>query len=319
MGIASVHGGVDLSWGMVKNAPWRRGQAGGGSLPPDDYYALAERFDPKNYDPEKWLSAAKAAGMSYAVLTVKPHDGYTLWPSTGGIGTQTHLGGRDFVGPYVAACRRLGLKIGFLYSPTDWHYEKDYLSWEYTGFRIVSDWLHDGATGKPPLTSIIGTNYRPAILRRPPVDFVSRYVRLVREDLTTLLTRYGPIDLLWFDGRPYPLGYPGAMSAEEIKRLQPAILINQRLYGTGDYESLLGPEPVESRTGRWEWCVSMHSGGWGFSSGAAFKSARELASAHKRVRNLGGHFLLNCGLQPDGDMPPTFYEFLDEWSSLGEL
>lgn len=86
-------------------------------LSADKYYALAERFNPQDYDPNKYLKAAKDAGFTYAVLTTKHHDGYALWPSKYGIGTKQYMNGRDLLKEYVDACRANGLKVGFYFSP----------------------------------------------------------------------------------------------------------------------------------------------------------------------------------------------------------
>jgi alpha-L-fucosidase len=98
-GIHSV-AGIQPSWAMIKDYP-----AGGDPKfhPPEKYYALADKFDPKNYDPDKWMAAARKAGFSYAVLTAKHHDGYALWPTKyGDMNTRRYLGGRDLLRPYVS-------------------------------------------------------------------------------------------------------------------------------------------------------------------------------------------------------------------------
>ena len=115
-GIHSVVG-AQPSWDMITGYRY-----GGRVAPPERYYALAERFNPQQYDPNKFLKAAKEAGFTYAVLTTRHHDGYALWPSKYGIGTKQYMNGRDLLKDYVEACRANGLKVGFYYSPRDWHY-----------------------------------------------------------------------------------------------------------------------------------------------------------------------------------------------------
>ena len=78
-GISAVHGDLDISWGMMDN-PVRR-KKGNGIATPREYWALAEKFNPDQYNPEEWLSAAKDAGFTYAILTTRHHDGFSLWPS----------------------------------------------------------------------------------------------------------------------------------------------------------------------------------------------------------------------------------------------
>jgi alpha-L-fucosidase len=89
-GISTVHGDLDISWGMMEN-PVRR-KKGNGIVTPREYWALAEKFNAERYDPMEWLSAAKSAGFTYAVLTTKHHDGYCLWPTdTTDFSTKTYM------------------------------------------------------------------------------------------------------------------------------------------------------------------------------------------------------------------------------------
>ena len=132
-GISTVDRGIDLSWGMMADKPW-----GGGTITPERYFALAERFAPARYDPERWLAAARAAGFAYAVMTARHHDGFALWPSEHGqFGVRRSLRGRDLVRPFADACRRQGLKVGLYYSPPDWYWHRHHMSFRY------------GSTGQP--------------------------------------------------------------------------------------------------------------------------------------------------------------------------
>ena len=89
-GISTVHGDLDISWGMMENPERRR--KGNGITTPREYWALAEKFSAENYCPEEWLRAAKDAGFTYAVLTTKHHDGYCLWPTDAGdFSTKTYM------------------------------------------------------------------------------------------------------------------------------------------------------------------------------------------------------------------------------------
>ncbi len=72
-----------------------------------NYYSVLWQFQPSNYDPDKWMKAAKEAGMSYAVITSKHHDGYAFWPGEyTNLGTKKYMEGRDLIRPYVDACRK---------------------------------------------------------------------------------------------------------------------------------------------------------------------------------------------------------------------
>lgn len=73
LGISAVHGGIDLSWGMYANKSWEDGE-----ISPEEYWRLADRWNPVNFKPEKWAKLAADAGFKYVVFTTKHHDGYTM-------------------------------------------------------------------------------------------------------------------------------------------------------------------------------------------------------------------------------------------------
>jgi alpha-L-fucosidase len=264
-GIASVHGGIELSWGAI-------------DIGADAYFRLADRFAPSRYEPERWLQAAADAGFRYAVLTARHHDGYSLWPSAvGGFGVRTHLGGRDLVRPFVEACRCCGLKVGLYYSPPDW-----FMNRPYTRFL---------APDAPPM----------------PEAHEARFRGYVRQQLRELLTGYGTIDLAWFDG-----GCEGAMTLEEMRGLQPGIVVNPRFFGVGDY---ITPEGVmlENRPERWwELCTSWNMPWFGYTEPVRYHSTGWMLTVLARVRSWGGNLLINAGPGPDGEMPPAYYERMAE-------
>lgn len=279
--------GLFVHWGHYAAAGWEASWPlvggvvtlpHGQSLTVHDYHANAARFRPAPNAPAEWIAAAAQAGMRYAVMTTRHHDGFSLWPtqlSDYHIG----LGGYDGdpVGEYVAACRKHGLKIGFYYSLPDWHHP------DYPAFTEAD---------KP---YVFG--------RYPEADEAqwSRYQAYLRGQLTELLTNYGSIDILWFDG-----GWErdaadwDCEGIEELARsLQPHILINDRLPGRGDYatpEQFIPPTPPG---GRWETCLTMNES-WGFNPhDTQYKSAATLVHTLSEVAGRGGNLLLN--VSPDGN------------------
>ena len=105
-GISTVRAGSDLSWCMIKNTPYDGKLNNSNKLTPEEYWQQADEFNPQNYHPDAWLKTAREAGIRYAVLTARHHDGYALWPSRfGDFSTRTHMGGRDLVRTFVEACR----------------------------------------------------------------------------------------------------------------------------------------------------------------------------------------------------------------------
>ena len=296
-GLASIPGNLDLSWGMMKNTPWDASAQNRNKLAPAAYFALARQFNPTNYHPDRWLKAAKEAGFGYAVLTTRHHDGFALWPSKhGDFNVGMYLDGRDLVREYVEACRRQGLKVGFYYSPPDWHFEREYRSFGYGS---------KGTAAAPHL----GLNHEPVELPRRPADFEDRYVAYVNGQIEELLSWYGPIDYLWFDGS----AGPKVLSIEQIRTLQPGIIVNDRQHGRGDvmtghYEYRL---PEARPAGAWEHCFSM-VGAWGYTKPERCSPTSLLIAKLARVRTWGGNVLANYGPRPDGEMPDCFYQGMAE-------
>jgi alpha-L-fucosidase len=270
--------GLFVHWGIASvhgNAELSWGAIDIGA---DAYFRLADRFAPTRYEPERWLRAAADAGFRYAVLTARHHDGYSLWPSeSGGFGVRTHLGGRDLVRPFVEACRACGLKVGLYYSPPDWHLNRAYTR---------------HLTPEPPPM---------------PPDHEARFRAHVRQQLVELLTRYGRIDLAWFDG-----GCDGAIRPEELREMQPGIVVNPRLFGVGDYITPEGVMLEHRPEGWWELCHIWNMPWFGYTEPVRYHSTGWMLTVLARVRSWGGNFLLNCGPGPDGEMPPLYYERMAE-------
>ncbi|MCE5328220.1 MAG: alpha-L-fucosidase [Planctomycetaceae bacterium] len=294
-GISTVHGKGDLSWAMMQDTPWDRHVNGENHLPPLEYWKLAERFNPSKYEPEKWLAPAAAAGFTYAVLTSRHHDGYALWPTKHGeFSTATHMGGRDLIRPYVEACRRTGLKAGIYYSPPDWYYRRKFMSFHATN---LCDY-HEGMEAT-------GQDWKMCKLPAKPEGFEDRYVQQVHDQLVELLSDYGKIDVLWFDGGP------ACITTEEIHKLQPGIVVNPRAHGFGDFSTAEGGDPGSRPTGWWERCDLWSRGGWAHTCYPYFSTSRIL-SILARTRAWGGNLLINAGPTADGNMPPQYFEKLGE-------
>lgn len=297
-GLASIPGNLDLSWGMMRNTTWDAELNNQNKLAPAAYYALAKQFNPTNFCPERWLKAAKDAGFGYVVLTTRHHDGFALWPSKfGDLNVGKFLPGRDLVGEYVQACRKVGMKVGFYYSPPDWYYHRAYQSF---GFNSKGT----------PESPHLGLNWEPlASLPQAPPDVEDGYIKYVNGQITELMTWYGPIDYLWFDGT----AGPKVISQDQIRKLQPGIIINDRQHLHGDvvtcgYEETL---PATRPGGWWEHCFSM-VGAWGYTKPVHYKPASLLIGRIAQVSALGGNVLANYGPQPDGNMPDEFYQQMAE-------
>lgn len=124
------------------------------AITPNHYWAAAQDFHPQKYDPDRWLKAAQKAGFTYAVLTCRHHEGFALWPSQyGHFSTKNYLGGRDLVKPFVAACRKYGLKVGLYYSVPDWYFDRDYFNFMFYGTARNNPWLPELDANLQPRTT----------------------------------------------------------------------------------------------------------------------------------------------------------------------
>lgn len=299
-GIHSVVG-AQPSWAMIKDYTY----AGPVPLyPPERYFALADRFDPQSFHPETWLRTAKAAGFEYAVLTVKHHDGYALWPTHyGNFSTRQYLEARDLVREYVEACRGAGLKVGLYFSPRDWRYPD---------FPVEPHEFDSSRKGEEP---VIGD---PQQNQEAGRQFFTYTIGQLHE----LLTGYGPIDLIWFDGMTdWNGGIPTNTRAVYawMRSLQPGIVINDRWDKVqnpdtpgeeDDFGDFVTREvhQAESRPDSWwEQCDLWGEGSWGYDPQERIKDAEWVLDHLVRARRWGGNFLANLSPKPDGEMPEGFY------------
>lgn len=286
-GLASVGATGDLSWGMLANKPWKDQ-----TVTPNTYYGWARQWRPERMDYDTMLGQAKDAGFTYAVMVTKHHDGFTLWPSKfGDLGTKQFLGGRDFVREFTDACRKHGLKVGLYYSPPDWWFDRQYRSFAWSGPALDMD-------------------HQTVRLPKRPADHDAKRRTLVASHVTELLTEYGRIDQIWFDG-----GH-GEISNHEVRRLQPGIVLNRRNGGGGDYGDSEGKLPERRFTGWFETCETCWpSTKWSYTEAAGWDTAPEVIEELVRLRAWGGNLLANLGPKGDGSVPEPA---LAAWAEMAE-
>jgi alpha-L-fucosidase len=271
--------GCELSWPLVGGVfalPDRR------DIAVIEYHSTAATFNPVNYDPHEWARMAKRAGAQYAVLTAKHHDGYSMFHTRESDFSIEHSPyGRDIVGQFTQAFRSEGLRVGLYYSLIDWHHP------DYPAFEEAD---------KP---------YRWGRWRQPTEAQWKRFLGFMFGQIRELLTNYGKIDLLWFDGgwERTPEQWRSTDLHKMMKQLQPELLVNDRLPGFGDFdtpEQFIPPRPP----GRpWETCMTMNDS-WGYNpTDAHYKSARRLIHTMCEVVGRGGNLLLNISPTGDGTIP----------------
>lgn len=265
------------------------------------YAALSQDFSAEAFDAEKWARTAKKAGMKYMVLTTRHHDGFCLFNSkASGYNSVNSAAKRDFVKEYAEACRKEGLKVGFYYSPMDWRYPGYFfpeLYWESAQEMKKQCW----------------------------------------EQLEELMTNYGKIDLLWFDGEWLAHGgigfgengwmrdpdwgksrylrvnyfWESEKLINRIRALQPGIMINNRGGWEGDFhvrERQIGgirtDKPWDSND-----CLARS---WGYIPGMPILSLEQLIRNLVSIIVRDGNYLLNVGPAGDGSFDPEHVQRLKQ-------
>lgn len=269
------------------------------SITPNEYWAMAKDFSPQDYNPDKWLKAAKDAGFTYVVLTTRHHDGFALWPSAyGDFSTKNYMGGRDMVKEYVEACRKNGLKVGLYYSPPNWRFDRDYMTFIYHGAYKSNPWL----PSLDPDLKVRNSKPSEDDLKKHQAEFA----KLVKGQVEELLSNYGKIDLLWFDGKPPVPNASDVITLERIRELQPGIVVNPRLHGHGDFvtfeRTLKTDKPV---TGWAEFCNTWNSN-WSYTR-TPYKANGYVLGQLAKSRSLGVNYLLGIGPMASGDLAPEAY------------
>ena len=320
-GISSVHE-MNISWPMIPGRPLAEirvsdpvererivrekdydltGKAPG--ITPNGYWSMAKDFNPRQYDPDKWLKAAKAAGFTYVVLTARHHEGFALWPSAyGDFNTKNFMGGRDLLAPFVDACRRNGLKVGLYYSPPDWHFDRDYMDFLYYRVRKTNPEF------KPLDADLnVRATHRGA---RETAEHQAAYEAMVKGQVEELLTRYGKIDLLWFDGRPPTKNGRQCITAARIRELQPGIVINPRLHGKGDFVTYERELTTNKVATQWAEFCNTWTALWTYSR-SAFRSNGFVIGQLAKCRSLGINYLLGIGPDGQGELHPAAYQNME--------
>ena len=296
--------GLFLHWGVFAIPARGEWVQWNEQIPVTEYAKLADQFKPANFDPKAWVATAQAAGMKYMVLTARHHDGFALFDDPGSDFTSVKTAAqRDFVADYVKAARDGGMLVGLYYSPLDWRFP---------GFFFPDLYLKNAEAMR------------------------DQYHRQMRE----LLSNYGKIDILFFDGgeknwlqfggrwvsgarwekRPQGQSYQGRFSWQTdqvyamLRELQPGVVINGRADMPEDFHSREGDRALGDFDAEhpWELCTTLAAGVWGWKAGAAIKSLRDSVQLLAKVVGRDGNFLLNVGPRPDGQIDPPQAQRLQE-------
>jgi alpha-L-fucosidase len=306
--------GMFIHWGLYAlpaRGEWVRSVE---RISNETYQQYFEEFHPDHFDPQAWARLARQAGMKYAVLTAKHHDGFCLFDSqlTDYKSTNTPCG-RDLVREYVEAFRAEGLKVGLYYSLLDWHHP------DYPAYGDRHHPMRDNDAYKD-----------------RQQDF-SRYIEYLHGQVGELLTDYGRIDIIWFDfsyDRMSGETWKAAELVRMVRKLQPSILIDNRLGGSGESyrnfatrnppvyagdfacpEQIIPPEGLVDEAGQsvpWEACLTLNKN-WGYAAADKdFKSAQQVVRALVECVSKNGNMLLNVGPNARGEIPAECVQILSE-------
>jgi len=276
---------------------WIRNQA---QIPIQQYDSLMQHFNPVKFNADVWVRMAKDAGMKYIVITSKHHDGFSLFDSKyTDYDIMSTPFKRDILKELSIACKKYGIKLCFYHSIMDWHHP-DYLP--------RREWEKDRPVEGP--------------------DF-ERYVQHMKNQLKELVTNYGDIGVLWFDGE-----WENTWTDERgrdlyyfVRSLQPTIIVNNRVSPSrsglegftaeggfaGDFGTPEQQIPARGLPGvDWESCMTMNDH-WGYNKyDKNWKSAKEIVRMLADIASKGGNYLLNVGPTAEGLFPDESVERLRE-------
>lgn len=296
--------GMFIHWGLYSQAAgyWEGKPTGGAGewimtdmkIPREQYAKLAAQFDPVKFNADQWVQTAKAAGMKYLVITSKHHDGFCLFDTKATTynvvdATPWH---KDPLLELSRACRRHGVKFCVYHSIMDWH----------SPYQVP---------GQPDPEHPV---YNPTSFARGQKE---AYVEYLKSELKELITRYHPA-LLWFDGQ-WMNGWTdedGRALYQYLHGLDPALIINDRVKGAGDYETPEQYIPPNGLPGHdWETCMTMNNT-WGYKrDDHDWKSTETLIRNIVDIASKGGNYLLNVGPTAEGLIPGASVERLKEIGS----
>lgn len=289
--------GLFIHWGLyaIPAGEWKGKRIPGigewimnrARIPVGEYSQLAKGFNPVRFDAEAWVQLAKDAGMKYIVITSKHHDGFALFDSkvsTFDVVDATPFG-RDILKELADACAKHGMRLGFYYSQSQ-------------------DWHEPGGAGNE-------WDFSPDAEKEKSGAY-DRYLREKAEpQVRELLTRYGPVSLVWFDTPRMMTKERGQRFVDILRSLQPGTLIDGRLGIEGDYVTT-GDNviPAEIQDTAWEVPATINHT-WGYRhDDKDWKSPGLITFKLVDIVSKGGNYLLNVGPMADGVIPPASQDVL---------
>ncbi len=264
--------GMFIHWGIYSLLEIHEQVLARWDLPKEEYEQAALKFNPTEYDPEKWVLLAKNAGMKYICFTAKHHDGFCMWDTKyTSYNIMNTPYGKDVLKMLSDACKKHGMLLSIYYSNPDWHHPNAY----------------------NPLSS---HQWR----SEPETSDRAKYISFVKAQITELLTNYGEIYTFFWD---IPPKFEDRSINELVRHLQPGILINDRGYDEGDFSTPERTVPDGTRfVHMTEACQSVGMQSWGYRANEDYYSERMLMSSIDKIMAMGGSYLLNVGPMANGEI-----------------
>ncbi len=273
--------GMFIHWGPVSLKGTEIGWSRGREITVEEYDSLYTQFNPVNFNADEWVSVAKEAGMKYIVFTSKHHDGFCNWDTKyTDYNIMNSPYRRDVMAELAAACNKQGMALGFYHSTCDWHHP-DF-----------------------PLTSPGGR------VEREVYDLDS-YTEYLKNQSVEIIEKYGPLLVMWYDVPQRFDSIRGQGVIDHIRKVQPGILVNNRIGAKGDFDT------PEQRVGGfqvtrpWETCMTIATQ-WAWKPDDEVKSLEQCLNGLVRSAGGDGNLLFNVGPRPDGRIEPLQVERLKE-------
>jgi alpha-L-fucosidase len=282
--------GLFIHWGLYALGGWHEQEMQRRNISRQEYSKQISEFNPVNFDPDKWLDLAEAAGMEYLCFTTKHHDGFCLWDTA-----QTDFNimntpyGKDTLAMLADACHRRNFPLCLYYSVVDWHHP-----------NYPNQGRHHETPGP----------------EDNDVDDMKKYMDFLKEQIRELCSNYGKIHGIWWDMN-VPEYVDKSVNAM-IRELQPQAVINDRGFdtgvrvpGNGDFSTPEREMPDgQEFTSPTEACQSLGVQSWGYKTDEDFFSDKFLMQSIDKILAMGGNFLLNAGPKPDGTIQQEFQDSL---------
>jgi alpha-L-fucosidase len=294
--------GLFIHWGVysvLADGEWVMNNR---QIPIKNYEKLPSFFNPVDFDPAEWVRVAKEAGMKYITITSKHHDGFAMWDSKVSdynIVKRTPYG-KDVLKMLADECQKQGMKLFFYHSQLDWRHP-DYFPRGFTGGNFTG---------------------------RPEEGNWFSYLDYMDSQLKELLTNYGAIGGIWFDGMwdKKDADWRLQKTYNLIHELQPGALVGSNHHVTPyegeDFQMFEKDLPGHNTTGfapeqtigslPKETCETINNS-WGFNlKDNAHKSTKDLIQYLVKAAGYGANFLLNVGPMPNGKLQPEHVERLKQ-------